>query len=144
MFKFQEESVAILGICTDTPASGKNGHGLDFHAAHSGQRGIDMLRMLSFDFLLVGANLPDMALWDFLRHLRTAWPHQKWALVGGPVSDQQEIAARMYGATTLFDCTPSAEELINLTIRLRQRAAARVLEGMEKAPANATGVKAAM
>ena len=52
-----------------------------------------MLRMVSFDVVLVGLKLPDMSAWDFLAHLKTAFPHQKWALVGGPVTEQQEGSA---------------------------------------------------
>jgi hypothetical protein len=70
-----------------------------------------------------------MSTWDFLRHIKTAWPQQKWALVGGPISEQQEITARMFGATTLFDATPTSNELLNLTARLREQAIANVLSG---------------
>jgi CheY-like chemotaxis protein len=127
MFKCQEDQVAVLGICVDEPQMVGRTAELNFHSVHSGRRGIDTLRMLSFDFLLVGLKLPDMSTWDFLRHLKTAMPHQKWALVGGPITDQQEITARMFGATTLFDTTPSSNELLNLTARLRERAVANVL-----------------
>jgi DNA-binding response OmpR family regulator len=129
MFKSQEDQVAVLGICIDPPAKVGRSALLNFQAVHSGHRAIDMLRMLSFDFLMVGLKLPDMAAWDFLRHLKTAWPHQKWALVGGPVSEQQEVTARMFGATTLFDTTPTTGELLNLTARLREHAIANVLNG---------------
>jgi CheY-like chemotaxis protein len=129
MFKSQEEQVAVLGICVDAPTMAGRSAELNYHAVHNGRRAIDMLRMVSFDFLLVGLKLPDMATWDFLRHLKTAFPQQKWALVGGPVSEQQEITARMFGATTLFDTTPTSNEILNLTARMRERATAAVLSG---------------
>jgi len=129
MFKSQEDQVAVLGICVDPPAKAGRSALLNFQAVHSGHRAIDMLRMLSFDFLLVGLKLPDMAVWDFLRHLKTAWPYQKWALIGGPVSEQQEITARMFGSTTLFDTTPTTGDMLNLTARLREQAIANVLSG---------------
>jgi DNA-binding response OmpR family regulator len=94
-----------------------------------------MLRVLSFDFLLVGLKLPDMSTWDFLRHLKTALPQQKWALVGGPITEQQEVTARMFGATTLFDATPTSNELLNLTARLREQAIANVVSGRFDQPA---------
>jgi DNA-binding response OmpR family regulator len=129
MFKCQEDQVTVLGICVDQPVVSGRSAELNFHSVHSGRRSIDMLRMLSFDFLLVGLKLPDMSTWDFLRHIKTAWPQQKWALVGGPISEQQEITARMFGATTLFDATPTSNELLNLTARLREQAIANVLSG---------------
>jgi DNA-binding NarL/FixJ family response regulator len=136
MFKVQEENVAVLGICIDQPLLVGRVEGLNFHSSHSARRAIDMLRMLSFDFALVGLKLPDMSTWDFLRHLKTAWPQQKWALVGGPITEQQELTARMFGATTLFDTTPTSHELLNLTARLRERAIANVLNGrFDRVPA---------
>jgi CheY-like chemotaxis protein len=129
MFKVQEDTIAVLGVCTDAPASPTQTAGLDFHSVHNGRRAIDMLRMLSFDFLLVGLKLPDMTTWDLLRHLKTAWPQQKWALVGGPITNQQEITARMFGATTIFDTTPSTTELFNMTARIREKAVQEVLSG---------------
>jgi DNA-binding response OmpR family regulator len=129
MFKCQEDQVTVLGICVDPPVVSGRSAELNFHSVHSGRRSIDMLRMLSFDFLMVGLKLPDMSTWDFLRHIKTAWPQQKWALVGGPISEQQEITARMFGATTLFDATPTSNELLNLTARLREQAIANVLSG---------------
>jgi len=129
MFKCTEDHVAVLGICVDQPQLTGRSAELNFHSVHSGRRAVDMLRMLSFDFLLVGLKLPDMSTWDFLRHLKTAWPQQKWALVGGPIGDQQEVTARMFGATTFFDTTPSSNELLNLTARMREQAIANVLSG---------------
>ena len=115
MFKCQEDQTAVLGICIDPPQLAGRTERLNYQGAHCARRGIDMLRMLSFDFLLVGINLPDVSTWDFLRQIKTGWPQQKWALVGGAITEQQEITARMFGATTLFDTTPSSHELLNLT-----------------------------
>lgn len=129
MFKCQEEVVDVMGICIDEPRRAGRFEGLGFHAAHSGRRAIDMLRMLSFDFLLVGMRLPDMSVWDLLRHLKTGHPRQKWALVAGDMTEQQEVTARMFGATTIFDTTPTSHELLNLTSRIREKAAANVLNG---------------
>jgi DNA-binding NarL/FixJ family response regulator len=136
MFKSQEEQVAILGVCVEPPAMAGKSADLNYHAVQNGRRAIDMLRMVSFDFLLVGLKVPDMPIWDFLRHVRTAFPQQKWALVGGPVTEQQEITARMFGSTTLFDATPTSNELLNLTTRMREVAAASVLASRYAKPAD--------
>ena len=77
MFKVQDDQVAVLGICVDPPAMVGRSAELNFQTVHTGRRSIDMLRVLSFDFLLVGLKLPDMSTWDFLRHLKTALPQQK-------------------------------------------------------------------
>ncbi len=129
MFKSQEDQIEVLGICVDAPRRVGKFERLGFHGCHGGRRAIDMLRMLSYDFLLVGLKIPDMSVWDFLRHLKVAMPHQKWALVGAGIDDQQEITARMFGTTTIFDTTPTTHELLSLADRLRERAVSRVLNG---------------
>src|SRR5579862_151256 len=98
---------AVLGICV-TPESftGQSGNS-DYRAVHSARRAMDMLRLVRFDLILVNVKLPDMSVWNFMRHVKTANPQQKWALVGGPLSEQQEIAARMLDVTTTFDITPA-------------------------------------
>ncbi len=129
MFKCQEDQIAVLGICIDPPAESANSAELTYHAAQNARRAVDMLRMVSFDLVLVGAHLPDMSAWDFLIHLKTAFPHQKWALVGGPITEQQEIKARSFGCLTLFDSTPSGADLVSLTTRTRQQSVAAMLTG---------------
>jgi DNA-binding NtrC family response regulator len=141
MFKCQEEQCAVLGICVDPPVMAGRSAELDFHSVHSARRAIELMRMASFDFVLVGLRLPDQSTWDFLRHLKVAYPQTKWALVGGPITEQQEVTARMFGATTLFDATPTSNELLNLTERMRERAIANVLSGKFDRSLSATGAK---
>jgi DNA-binding response OmpR family regulator len=135
MFKCQEDQIAVLGVCVDSPATEGAVASLNYHAVHNGRRGVDMLRMVSFDIVLVGLKLPDMSVWDFLRHLRTAFPNQKWAMVGGPISEKQEVQARMFGCTTLFDTTPTGKELMQLTARMREQAISTMLSGKYQRPA---------
>lgn len=134
MFKCQEDQVAVLGICIDAPAATGRADELNFHAVHNGRRAIDMLRMVSFDVVLVGLRIPDISTWEFLRHMKTAFPNQKWALVGGPVTEQQEIKARMFGCSTLFETTPSGSELLQLTARMREQTVTKVLAGKFERP----------
>jgi CheY-like chemotaxis protein len=77
----------------------------------SGRRAIDMLRLVRCDLLLVSFHLPDMSIWNFLRHIKTNWPQQKWALVSGPLSTQQEVAARMFNVLTFFNNAPAIEDV---------------------------------
>jgi CheY-like chemotaxis protein len=129
MFKCQEDQVAVLGVCVQAPAMVGRSVELNYHAVHAGRRAIDMLRMVSFDMLLLGLQLPDMSPWDFLRHLKAAFPHQKWALVGGAITEQQEVSARMFGCTTIFESTPTSSEMLTLTARMREQAVAKALAG---------------
>jgi|GEM_PF-3055089 len=129
MFKCQEEQLEVLGVCVDEPRRMGRFAGIGYHDTPNARRAIDMLRMMSYDFVLVSTHLPDMSTWDFLRHLKVAHPQVKFALVGGPLTEQQEITARMFGATTIFDTTPTTHELLNVTARMREKAIAGVHNG---------------
>ena len=127
MFKSQEEQTAILGVCVSEPEMVGRTEGMNFCGVRSARRAIDMLRMLSFDLVIVGMDMPDASVWDFVRRVRTGWAWQKWALVGGVITDQQEITARMFGAIKVYDVMPSSDELFMLTSSLREKAARAVL-----------------
>jgi DNA-binding NtrC family response regulator len=136
MFKCQEDQVAVLGICIEAPVPTERADELNYHAVQNGRRAIDMLRMVSFDMVLVGLRIPDISTWEFLRHMKTAFPNQKWALVGGPVTEQQEVKARTFGCSTLFETTPTGTELMQLTARMRQQSVSKALSGKFERPAS--------
>ncbi len=131
MFKSQNEQVTVLGVCCEEPAMVGRTERLDFCSVRSGRRAIDMMRMLSFDLVMVGMRLPDINTWDFVRRVRTGWSWQKWSLVGGGVAgiitDDQERTARMFGSVRIFDVMPSSDEVLTLASALRDRAAQAVL-----------------
>lgn len=127
MFKSQNDQVTVLGVCVEEPAMVGRTEGLDFCSVRSGRRAIDMLRMLSFDLVVVGMRIPDISTWDFVRRVRTGWAWQKWALVGGAITEQQEITARMFGSVKIYDVMPSSDEVLQLASHLRERAAQSVL-----------------
>jgi DNA-binding response OmpR family regulator len=127
MFKSQNDQVTVLGLCVEEPAMVGRTEGLDFCSVRSGRRAIDMLRMLSFDLVIVGMRIPDISTWDFVRRVRTGWAWQKWALVGGAMTEQQEITARMFGSVKIYDVMPSSDEVLQLASHLREKAAMSVL-----------------
>jgi DNA-binding response OmpR family regulator len=127
MFKSENETVKVIGVCVDEPAMVGQSARLDFCTVRSGRRAIDMLRMLSFDLVIVGMRIPDISTWDFVRRVRTGWSWQKWALVGGMITDEQEITARMFGSVKIYDVMPSSDELLQLTSSLKQQASQAVL-----------------
>jgi len=127
MFKSQNDQVTVLGLCVEEPAMVGRTEGLDFCSVRSGRRAIDMLRMLSFDLVIVGMRIPDISTWDFVRRVRTGWAWQKWALVGGMLTEQQEITARMFGSVKIYDVMPSSDEVLQLASHLREKAAMSVL-----------------
>ena len=127
MFKSQNDQVTVLGVCVEEPAMIGRTEGLDFCSVRSGRRAIDMLRMLSFDLVVVGMRIPDISTWDFVRRVRTGWAWQKWALVGGMMTEQQEITARMFGSVKIYDVMPSSDEVLQLASNLREKATMAVL-----------------
>jgi CheY-like chemotaxis protein len=127
MFKSQNDQVTVLGVCVEEPAMVGRTEGLDFCSVRSGRRAIDMLRMLSFDLVVVGMRIPDLSTWDFVRRVRTGWAWQKWALVGGAITEQQEITARMFGSVKIYDVMPSSDEVLQLASHLREKATLSVL-----------------
>ena len=127
MFKSQNDQVTVLGVCVEEPAMVGRTEGLDFCSVRSGRRAIDMLRMLSFDLVVVGMRIPDISTWDFVRRVRTGWAWQKWALVGGAITEQQEITARMFGSVKIYDVMPSSDEVLQLASHLREKATLAVL-----------------
>ena len=127
MFKSQNDQVTVLGVCVEEPSLVGRTEGLDFCTVRSGRRAIDMLRMLSFDLVIVGMRIPDIGTWDFVRRVRTGWAWQKWALVGGMLTEQQEITARMFGSVRIYDVMPSSDEVLQLASHLREKATMQVL-----------------
>jgi CheY-like chemotaxis protein len=113
MFNRTEGRGSVLGICVTPESFVGQSAALDYRAVHSARRAMDMLRLVRFDLILVNVKLPDISVWNLMRHIKTANPQQKWALVGGPLSEQQEIAARMLDVTTVFEVAPAIEAVCN-------------------------------
>jgi DNA-binding response OmpR family regulator len=143
MFKTTQD-VAVLAVCVNEPPQEIQTEGLTFCSVNSARRAIDMLRMLRFDLLLVGPNVPDISTWEFVRRAKIGWPWQKWALVGERITEQQEITARMMGVTKVFETFPTPEELLELTSALRARAAQAVLNGTYEAQAEQAKLRSAV
>ena len=127
MSKGESGPISVLGVCVEEPELPATGPPLDFCSVGSGRRAVEMLRLLSFDLVMVGLRLPDVTVWDFVRRVRTAWAWQKWALVAGPLgplTEQQEVSARMLGAVAIYDDMPPGEQVAAIAARLRAKATA--------------------
>jgi hypothetical protein len=111
MFNRTEGRGSVLGICVTPSSFVGRSEAVDYRGVQSARRAIDMLRLVRFDFLLVNIKLPDISVWNFMRHVKTAWPQQKWALVGGPISAEQEVAARMLEVSAFMDAPPAIEDV---------------------------------
>jgi len=118
--------------------AGASGTTPSFFHADSGKKALELLRMLRFDLLVTGDQLPDMPVGHLIRRVRAAWPWQKWAMVGSVLTAQDEIAARTLGAMAVFDAPPDWEALALLAAAAAGKTAAASDLGraeMEKAGA---------
>jgi CheY-like chemotaxis protein len=93
-----------------------------FFHADSGKKALELLRMLRFDLLVTGDQLPDMPVSQLIRRVRAAWPWQKWAMVGSMISPQDEISARTLGAMAVFDAPPDWEVLGSMAAKAAGKA----------------------
>jgi DNA-binding NarL/FixJ family response regulator len=129
MLKCQNEEMSILGICVNEPLYSGAFPAMTVTHASTGRQALSTLHMLNVDFVLVGMELPDMMMSDFLQTMRMHFPQAKWALVGERITEEEEIIARTMGATTLFDAVPSTYEIHEIVAHQRRHAARRVLAG---------------
>ena len=83
--------------------------GLDITAASTGAEALALLRLISFDLLLAGQEIPDMTVWALIRVVRARWPQQRWALLGRGLTARQEIQARSLGAVMVINGAPDCE-----------------------------------
>jgi DNA-binding NarL/FixJ family response regulator len=135
MFKSFEETIDILGVCLEEPRQLGGCWPTLFQPSYNAKQALDLMAARKFDLVLVGSHLPDMDVGNFLRLLKDAYPRQKWALAGGPLTPQQRSLFREYGAIKLFDAVPTTVELAYLIDSLRQQAIESVLNGTFLPPA---------
>ena len=129
MFKSFEDRINVLGVCVDEPLIADGYNPIAFYPAYDGRSAIEAMRQSRFDLLLVSSRLPDMAALALVQQARMMRVRPNWAMVGGPLNDQQRSMARAHGAATFFDTPPGTRELANLVASLREQAIQTILEG---------------
>lgn len=107
-----EQKSSVLAVGVEPETFGFSDEALTIHRANAARSAMEMLRMVDFDLLLVGPDLADGSIWDFVRRARMARPRQRWAMVGSNITEQDEIAARTLGVTCIFDSAPSSDDLL--------------------------------
>ena len=110
-----------------------------FFHADSGKKALELLRVLRFDLLVTGDHLPDMSVSQLVRRVRTAWPWQKWALVGSQITVEDEITARTLGAMAVLDAPPDWQMLAEMADAICSRAASAAATAMANVGVSGTG-----
>jgi len=108
--------------------SGDHGY---FHWVGTGREALEMLRVLKTDLLLTSLDLPDLTTWELISRVRALWPEQRWVLVCGRLTDDEEIQARALGVLRIFHTTPEVRELTDLAVAARAQQE-KVLVGRHK------------
>jgi hypothetical protein len=97
------------------------------HAA-TGRRAIELMRLMQFDLLVVGRDISEMSLWQFVQRVRMTRPWQRWALAMDDVTPQEEVTARSLGVIGIFRKSDWAE-LMHVAESIRRRSVAATPAG---------------
>jgi CheY-like chemotaxis protein len=99
-----QASVLLVGTC---PA--KRNH-RDIRIV-TPDEGLETLRVLQFDLVLIATNTPDESTWEFAASLRRFWPWQRWAFLSPNPTDDDQRRAYELGACAIFDSLPPPDQL---------------------------------
>lgn len=91
------------------------------YTAASVREAVAIIRLITFDLLLVGLNDPRLNVWDLMRRVTAAWPQQRWILASQNITPQQEILGRSLGALMILDECPDELWLRDFLASLSER-----------------------
>jgi hypothetical protein len=77
--------------------------------AATGYEAIELLRVMSFDIVLISRDVFDMGPWDLAESIRKYWPWQRWALLA-PSATPDEV--RQAGELSAMGVFGSTKELL--------------------------------
>jgi DNA-binding NarL/FixJ family response regulator len=110
-------SVLAVGVRPLPPSTPE----LDVCAAPNAQEAFAMLRLLHFDLLLAGREIPDQSPWLFIQRVLLAWPHQRWVFVARGVTFEEEIRARSLGSSLIVETVADRDRLCQIVESLPGR-----------------------
>jgi DNA-binding response OmpR family regulator len=119
------EQAALLAVGVDA----KESLAPEVLIAATGKRAIELMRLMQFDLLVVGPNIVDMPLWQFVQRVRMTRPWQRWALATDQLSAQEEVTARSLGVIGIFKEKTDWPELLHVAESIRRRSGAAVPAG---------------
>jgi hypothetical protein len=95
-----EWSILWVGPSADDEPYAKN-----LTYAATGYEAVELLRVMSFDMILVCRDVFDMGPWDLAEAIRKYWPWQRWALLAPtPTAEEVRLAGEL-GAIGVFAST---------------------------------------
>lgn len=93
----------------------------DLYTATTAREAIATVRLVRCDLMLVGMDNPKIDVWSLMRDLTRAWTRQRWLLVAGHVTPEDEIQARSLGALVILDSLPSEHWILDFAASLLRR-----------------------
>jgi hypothetical protein len=87
------------------------------------------MRLMQFDLLVIGRNIPDMPVWQFIQRVRMTRPWQRWALAVEQLDPQEEVMARSLGVIGIFHDRNDWPDLVHVAESIRRRTGAAVPAG---------------
>jgi DNA-binding response OmpR family regulator len=94
------------------------------------EKAVELLKVLKFDLVAIGHDVPDATPWQLARKVRSSWPWQKWALVAHEMDHEDEIMARSLGAVAIFEGPEAWREMVDVASRVRRKNPAAVSAGL--------------
>jgi DNA-binding response OmpR family regulator len=91
---------------------------------------VEMLRVMKFDLVAIGDDVPDATPWQLAKKVRSIWPWQKWAFAAREMDHEDEIMARSLGAVAVFEGPESWGEMFEVAHRIRRRNPAAVVTSL--------------
>jgi DNA-binding response OmpR family regulator len=119
------EQAALLAVGVDV----KESLAPEVLLAVTARRAIELMRLMQFDLLVVGRNMTDMSLWQFVQRVRMTRPWQRWALATDELTPQEEVTARSLGVIGIFKEKSDWAEILHVAQSIRRRNGAAVPAG---------------
>ena len=119
------EQAAILAVGVDA----KEELAPTMLIAATGRRALELMRLMQFDLLVVGRDISDMSLWQFVQRVRMTRPWQRWAFATDAMTPQEEVTARSLGVIGIFSAKSDWPELVHVAESIRRRTGAAVPAG---------------
>jgi DNA-binding response OmpR family regulator len=94
------------------------------------EKAVELLRVLKFDLVAIGSDVPDATPWQLARKVRTVWPWQKWAFVAHEMDHEDEVLARSNGAVAIFEGPNAWGEMVDVAAKIRRKNPAAIVASL--------------
>jgi DNA-binding response OmpR family regulator len=131
--------ISVLQVCLPGGGEATRVQEVWLYRVERGQHAIELLRVLRFDLLITGVDVPDMTVWTLIQKIRNAWPWQKWVLVASSLEPESELVARTLGVLQILERVPKSQEIRQMAAGLRRRESGSLNVAAEAARHRAPG-----